>query len=185
MSASTQTAERPPLVAAADKIDGVVGLVCKTVVIATGTILLAAITVGVVSRYLIKVGGADWAEELPKQVFAWFIMAGVVLAVQKGNHVALDILLRAIPERAQKALILFTHAIVVAAYLYLGWVSLGVAEIAAFEINPILGTPGSLPYYAMLTGCLLTAVGSFTIAIRVAVLGPSAAPQPDPEDSVT
>lgn len=185
MTTSTETASRSPLVAAADRVDGVVGWVCKTVVIATGTILLAAITVGVVSRYLITVGGADWAEELPKQVFAWFIMAGVVLAVQKGNHVALDILLTALPDPAKKTVILFTHGLVAAAYLYLASVSLGVAEIAAFEINPILGTPGSLPYYAMVAGCLLTAVGSLTIALRVAVLGPSAAPQPDPEDSVT
>ena len=71
-----------PLLASLDKVDRVVGAICRLVVGVTGAALLASITIGVVARYVITVGGVDWAEELPKQLFAWFIMAGVVLAVQ-------------------------------------------------------------------------------------------------------
>lgn len=173
-----------PLLASLDKVDRAIGALCRLVVGVTGAGLLVAITIGVVARYVITVGGVDWAEELPKQLFAWFIMAGVVLAVQGGNHIAVDVLQNVMPERVKKPLIVAMNLLVTAAYLYLAWISLEVAGIAAAEINPVLGTPGSLPYYAMILGAVLTAVGTFVVALRVAALGSQAAPQGRPEDSV-
>ena len=173
-----------PLLASLDKVDRVVGAICRLVVGVTGAALLASITIGVVARYVITVGGVDWAEELPKQLFAWFIMAGVVLAVQGGNHIAVDVLQNLLPEPVKRPLIVAMNLLVTVAYLYLAWISLEVAGIAAAEINPVLGTPGSLPYYAMILGALLTAVGTLVVALRVAALGSEAAPQGRPEDSV-
>ena len=59
------------------------------------------------------------------------------------------------------------------------------AEIASFERSPILQLPRNIGYYAIALAALLTALCSLTIAIRVALLGPEAAPQPNPEESVT
>lgn len=167
-----------------DAIDRVVGLICKTIVAVTGAALLASITIGVVARYVIEVGGVDWAEELPKQLFAWFIMAGVVLAVQGGNHIAVDVLQAQLPESLKRPLIFAVNLLVTVAYLYLAWVAWEVAGIAAAEINPVLGTPGSLPYFALILGAILTAVGTLVVAARVAAFGSAAAPQGRPEDSV-
>ncbi len=167
-----------------DAIDRVIGLICKFVVITTGAALLASITIGVVARYVIEVGGVDWAEELPKQLFAWFIMAGVVLALQGGNHIAVDILQAQLPERLKQPLIVAMNALVAIAYGYLAWVAWEVANIAAAEVNPVLHTPGSLPYYALILGAILTAFGALVVAARVASFGSVAAPQGRPEDSV-
>lgn len=167
-----------------DHLDRAIGLVCKGVVLSTGVALLVSIGIGVAARYVVSVGGVDWAEELPKLLFAWFIMAGVVLAVQGGNHIAVDLLMRFLGDRGKRWLIVFTNLLVFVAYLYLMNTALEVADIAAAEKNPLLGTPGSLPFYALASGSLLTAVGSLSIAIRVALLGHEAAPHGKPEDSV-
>jgi TRAP-type transport system small permease protein len=173
-----------PVVTLLDRIDRAIGLVCRGVVATTGVALLAAITIGVVSRYVVTVGGVDWAEELPKQLFAWFIMAGVVLAIQGGNHIAVDLLMTVLPERGKRVILAVTNVVVAAAYVYLADTAYDVAGITAAEINPVLGTPGSLPFYALTIGCVLTAVSTASIGVKVAILGSSAAPQGRPEDSV-
>lgn len=173
-----------PFLSTLAAIDKVLSIVCRAVIAVTGAGLLVSITIGVIARYVIEVGGVDWAEELPKQLFAWFIMAGVVLAVLKGDHIAVDVVENQLPERVKRPLIVATNLLVSVAYVYLAWVALEVAGIASIEVNPVLGTPGSLPYYALVFGAVLTAVGTLVIALRVAALGSIAAPKGRPEDSV-
>ena len=59
------------------------------------------------------------------------------------------------------------------------------ASSATLGRGAILQIPRSLGYYALGFASLLTAVCSLTIAVRVALLGPDAAPQPNPEESPT
>ena len=92
-----------------DGADRLIGLICKSVVLSTGVVLLVAIIIGVIARYVINVGGIDWAEELPKQLFTWFIMAGIVLALQCGNHIAVDIIYNFLPGTAKRILICATN----------------------------------------------------------------------------
>lgn len=184
MATPAPTPAAATVLALLDRLDRAIGLVCRGVVATTGVALLAAITIGVISRYVVTIGGVDWAEELPKQVFAWFIMAGVVLAVHGGNHIAVDVALNTMPERGRRVIVAATNILVAVAYVVLADTSREVASIAAAEINPILGTPGSLPFHALTIGALLTALGTFSIGVRVALLGSAAAPQGRPEDSV-
>jgi TRAP-type C4-dicarboxylate transport system permease small subunit len=167
-----------------DGVDRAIGLLCKSIVLTTGVILLFAIIVGVIARYVIMVGGIDWAEELPKQFFSWFIMAGVVLAVRGGSHIAVDLIMNFLPSPAKRVLIIATNLMICAAYVYLFFTALEVAGIAAAETNPMLGTPNSLPFYALAGGSLLTAASTLSISIRVFLLGEQAWPQGSAEKSV-
>ena len=91
MQAATLNPPQSPcsaVISVLNGIDRIVGIICRSVVLATGVALLVSIGTGVVARYVINVGGIHWAEELPKQLFTWFIMAGVVLALQSGSHIA-------------------------------------------------------------------------------------------------
>jgi len=167
-----------------DGVDRFIGLICRSIVLATGSALLISIIVAVVARYLIDVGGIDWSEELPRQLYSWFIMAGVVLALQQGNHIAVDLILNVLSAPAKRVLVSFTNLLICGAYLYLFMTSLEVAAIAAVETNPMLGTPNSLPFYALAGGSLLTAIGALSISIRVFLLGADARPQGNAEESV-
>jgi len=166
-------------------LDTVVGALCKTTLQVTGVTLLLAITVGVVARYLIQVGGVDWAEELPKQIFTWFIMAGIVLAAQTGQHISVELLSKLIAERLRRPLLVSVNLVVAIAYVWLAVASFEVASITSAERNPMLGTPGSLPFYALAIGSLLTSLVSISLAGRVWILGYDARPIANPEESVT
>jgi TRAP-type C4-dicarboxylate transport system permease small subunit len=112
-------------------------------------------------------------------------MAGVALAVQRGGHIAVEWLLGKLGRGAQRAVLLAGHAIVVLAYVALCRQALEVAEIVAIERSPALGLPGSYGYWAVAAGCALVAIGTVTVAVRIAVLGPEAMPQPAPEEMPT
>ena len=176
--------ERSGAIRLLDGLDRFIGLICRSVVLATGSALLVSIIVTVIARYAIDVGGIDWSEELPRQLFSWFIMAGVVLALQSGNHIAVDLIMNFLNDTAKRLLISFTNLLIGVAYVYLFFTALEVAEIASAELNPMLGTPNSLPFYALAGGSLLTATGAFSIAIRVFLLGADARPQGSAEESV-
>ena len=186
MAAEVQTTarERSTAIRILDGVDRLIGLVCKSVVMTAGVTLLCAIIIGVIARYVIDVGGVDWAEELPKQLYSWFIMAGVVLALQHGNHIAVDLIYNFLASPAKRILVTLTNLLICGAYVYLFMTALDVAGIAAAETNPMLGTPNSLPFYALASGSLLTAVGALSIAIRVFLLGAEARPQGSAEESV-
>ena len=181
-------AERPAarrVVALADGVDRVIGVVCQAIILVTTIVLLLVLGANVVARYALGGGGLHWVSEVPEQLFPWLIAAGIVLAVQHGAHIAVDLILGALGRPGRRLLIVGVNLLVAAAYLVLLMVALQTAEIAAAERSAILGLPRSLGYYALSFAALLTAVCSLTVALRVAILGPEAAPQPNPEESVT
>jgi TRAP-type transport system small permease protein len=174
-----------PVFATADAVDRAVALLCQGVLLLTGVALMVVLTANVVARYLLGTGGFAWAEEVPQQLFPWFIMAGVVLAVQHGGHIAVEWLLGHLGRGGKRVVLLAGHALVVLAYVVLCRQALEVAGIVAIERSPALGLSGSYGYWAIAAGCALLALGTVTVAIRIALLGPEAMPQPSPEEMPT
>lgn len=174
-----------PLLVAAAKVDRAVALVCQGVLLVTGVALMGVLTANVIARYVLASGGFDWAEEVPEQVFPWFIMAGVALAVQHGGHIAVEWLMGKLDRGGKRVVLLAGHALVVFAYLYLCWKSLVVADIVSIELSPALGVPRAYGYWAIAAGCALLAISTVTVAIRIALIGPEAMPQPSPEEMPT
>lgn len=182
---SGEKARRSGLIVAADRLDRGVALLLQGVLLLTGTAMMAVLTANIVARYVLATGGFDWSEEVPQQIFPWFIMAGVALAVQHGGHIAVEWLLGRLGRGGKRLLLLAGHGLVIAAYVALCWQALSVAEIVAIEHSPVLGLPGSVGYWSVAGGCALLALGTFTIALRIALLGPEALPQPAPEEIPT
>jgi TRAP-type C4-dicarboxylate transport system permease small subunit len=169
--------------AVANIIDRTVGFVCRAVILLTGIALLALLTANVVARYALESGGFRFAQELPERIFPWFIMAGVVLAVQKGGHMAVESVLSRLSQNGARIMLLIGHAIIIASYAILGWEAIGVADIVSIETSPVLGLSSSYSYYALALGCVGVILTTFALALRVAILGPEAMPTPDPEET--
>lgn len=176
---------RSPLLIAADKADRSVALLCQAALLVAGVALMGVLTANVVARYVLATGGFDWAEEVPEQVFPWFIMAGVALAVQRGGHIAVEWLLGRLGRNGHRIVLLAGHALVIGAYAFLCWQALEVAEIVAVERSPALGLPKTYGYWAITAGCALLALSTFSAAIRLALIGPEAMPRPSPEEIPT
>ena len=100
------------------------------------------------------------------------------------RHIAVDLIMNFLAAPAKRVLVSFTNLLICVAYVYLFFTSLEVADIAAAEMNPMLGTPNSLPFYALAAGSLLTSIGALSISVRVFLLGADARPQGSAEESV-
>jgi len=180
-----QPPPRSALLIAADRVDRAVAVLCRGVLLVTGIVLMGVLTANVIARYVLATGGFDWAEEVPEQVFPWFIMAGVALAVQHGGHIAVEWLLGRLQRGGTRIVLLAGHALVIGAYAFLCWQALEVGEIVAIERSPALGLPKTYGYWAIAAGCALVALSKAMVAVRLAVIGPEAMPRPSPEEMPT
>jgi TRAP-type C4-dicarboxylate transport system permease small subunit len=173
------------LLGLARAVDRVIAVGCEWVLLITGTVLTLVLMANVVARYVLASGGFDWAEEVPEQIFPWFIMAGVALAVQSGGHIAVEWLLGRIGHGTARIVLVAGHVLVAVTYLFLAWKSVEVARIVALELSPALGLPKSYGYGAVAIGCALLAISTVTATLRIVLLGPEARPQPAPESMPT
>lgn len=166
-------------------IDAAVRWSCEAIVLLTIIVLLAVLGGNVAMRYAFAQGGIEWVSEVPAQLFPWMIAAGIVLAAQRGDHIAVDLAYKLLQERGAKLLAIFIHLLVIAAYVMLFDIAWDVAEIVSSEHSPLLGISGRWGYYALMLAAAGTAISSLTILVRVLVFGSSALPQANPEDSPT
>lgn len=173
------------VLAAADRIDRVVALVCRFVILATMIILLAVLGANVVARYALATGAFSWSLEIPELLFPWMIAAGVALATQQGAHIAVDILPAALGRGGKLVLLVAINLLVAATYIVLAVVMTQLAGVAAIEQTPIFGLSRRYGFDALTFGAVLTSLSCLIIAARVLLVGPEAAPQPNPEESVT
>ncbi|SCM76546.1 putative TRAP dicarboxylate transporter, DctP-like subunit [uncultured Pleomorphomonas sp.] len=183
-AATSAAAPRSGLIRLLSAIETAIAYGLQAVLAIVGTALLASITLSVASRYVITVGGLVWAEELPKQLFIWFIMPGVVLAVQRGSHIAVDLLVVALEGRLKQMCIVGINLLIAAAYACMATVALEVAGITAAEQNPVLGISGDVPFFGLLAGSALIVVSSLIIALRVLLCGAGAVVDNRMEDTV-
>ena len=158
--------ERSTAIHLLDGVDKFIGLICRSIVLTTGVVLLIAIIVAVIARYVIDVGGIDWAEELPRQLFSWFIMAGVVLAAQQGAHIATTFLMEALPPAARRAVTVVAWVVVAGLYGTLAMATYRMLEIVHDERTPILRLPGSITYACVMGGMVMLAVLALQSAWR-------------------
>lgn len=174
-----------PLLALADGLDRLLGALCRAIVLTTGIAILVLLTSNVIARYVLASGGFRFAQEVPERLFPFLIMAGVVLAVQKGGHLGVETLPGLLGPKGRQWLALVGGTIVIGGYAVLAWQSLRVAQMSWIDLSPILRLPTSYGYYALTGGCIGIMLTTLAITVRVALIGAEALPTADPEEQPT
>jgi TRAP-type C4-dicarboxylate transport system permease small subunit len=168
-----------------DRVDEWLGRLCRGIILVTMLSLLAVIGANVVARYLFASGGINEVGEIPELLFPWLIAAGIVLGVQRSAHIAVDLYSNRLDARGKVAAIVFVNMVIFVIYATLIGPVLEIAAITADEHTPLLRLPRSIGFYSLLFGMTGTMWASLSIAVRVAAHGAEAAPEFDPEESVT
>lgn len=65
----------------------------------------------VILRYAFHTG-ITWAEEMARFMFIWMVFLGSILALKDGTHIGMDILVRRVPEKLRKILLLIGNFII-------------------------------------------------------------------------
>ena len=131
--------------------------VCSIVLWLTTVVIFVILTANTIVRYTGGTG-LQWANELPELLFPWLVMAGVVLAAEKGAHIATVFLMEAVPAHVQRAIGVLGWLVVAALYLTLSKATYSMLEIVQDEKSPILHVPGSVTYGCVMGGMLMLAL---------------------------
>jgi C4-dicarboxylate transporter DctM subunit len=128
-----------------------------------GSILLVAVcvvaTIRVASRYAHHLGdnsfahalssASSWSVELSTYLFIWMVFIGASLALKKGEHFAVEVLVDKLPRRFA-ARIESLSLVLVALFSLLLVVYGGLQAIRAWHtVTPALEIPRSIPYAAV------------------------------------
>ena len=158
-----------------NSLEGAIVAACSIVMWVTTVVIFAILTANTILRYTGGTG-LPWANELPELLFPWLVMAGVVLAAEKGGHIATVFLMEALSARAQRLLGVFGWLIVAALYATLSRATYAMLEIVHDEKSPILHVPGSVTYACVLGGMAMLAVLALQSAWRAWHASPSVKP---------
>jgi TRAP-type C4-dicarboxylate transport system permease small subunit len=126
-------------------------------------IMFFSLMAEVVVRYLTN-QGMGWPGEMPNILFPWLVMSGVVLAAQRGQHIAVTALLTILGPAGNRLLLLSLQVLIAVAFFYLAWIGLDVIEITGTEIFPVTGVTARWAYMALIAGFVglgITAMTTF------------------------
>lgn len=173
------------LVRVTDLLDSWLGRLCRVIILVSMLILLAVIGINVAARYLFERGGVNEVGEIPELLFPWLIAAGIIVGVQRGAHIAVDLITGGFSHRSGVAMIVFVNAIVIVTYGVLVMPVFEIAQITAIEQTPFLKLPRSIGFYSLAFAIVGIMFSSLALTLRVIARGAEAAPEFDPEESVT
>ena len=140
-------------------------VVCSLVLWLTTVVIFLILTANTVLRY-VSGSSLQWANELPELLFPWLVMAGVVLAAEKGAHIATVFLMEAVPHHVRRAIGVAGWLVVAALYGTLAYATYAMLEIVHDEKSPILQVPGSVTYGCVMAGMAMLALLALQSAWR-------------------
>ncbi len=109
----------------------------------------------VVSRYAFG-KPLSWSEELGRYIFVWMSFLGMAVAMHKGSHVALDILVNKLKNVSKKILMVLNNLIVVFFGFILTYSGINLVKLGAKQTSPTLKIPMQFVYIVIpISGIIL------------------------------
>ena len=129
--------------------------------------IVGTITYQVLARYLPGVRIPRWTEEISLILMVWLSMLGSGLAVRKGEHLSMDVVVRLFPARVKRVLAVFVALIVVTFGLYLLWFGSELVQRTMRQTFSATKLPIGLMYLGLPLGGFLIAFYSGINLVKV------------------
>jgi len=132
-------------------------------------VLFAAMVVvtaaGVFFRYVLN-AALPWAEEADRYLFIWLTFVGAAITMRLKAHIAVDVLVRALPSRAREWIELLAYGCILAFLGVAFHASERVIEVTSLTRTTATDIPMSWVYLAVPVGCTLIALEALRLAAR-------------------
>ncbi len=168
LTSSDAPTGRQPVATLVKWIDAAITGTSIVLAVTALVIMFIALMAEVVVRYVTN-QGMGWPTEMPNLLFPWLVMSGVVLAAQRGQHIAVTAILPWLGRTGQRALLMLLQAGVVATFFYLAWVGLDVIEITGTEVYPVTGVSAKWAYMALIVGFVGLGLTALTTLVHLAI----------------
>ncbi len=149
------------VLALADGLEKLVDFLSKVAVVAmTGLVL-----VQIVQRYVLA-APFSWVEEMTVFLMIWMAFMGAAVAVRRGGHIAMTLLVERMPAKWARALFyLSTGAIIVFAAI-VAWQGFRLVDSVGQQRSAALGLPMTIPYMVVPLGAVLIMVMALAQALE-------------------
>lgn len=147
-------------------LDFVIDSASVVIAVVTVTVMFFSLMAEVVVRYLTN-QGMGWPTEIPNLLFPWLVMSGIVLAAQRGKHIAVTFIQGVLSRGANRALLVVLQLLVAVTFFYLAWVGDFVIEITGSEVYPVTQVSAKWAYMSMIVGFTALGITALTTVIRV------------------
>lgn len=163
---STPENQSNKVISAVNLVDKSIVMVSITIAIATLSVMFVTLLLEVIIRYFSS-QGLGWPTELPSILFPWLVAAGIVLAAQQGQHIAVMALPHILKTANTRRLFLVLQVITATTFYYLAWVGLQVVEITGAEVYPATGISARWAYLALIVGFIGIGITATTTFVKL------------------
>jgi TRAP-type transport system small permease protein len=146
-----------PTLVERNALERAIVVVCSVVLWVTTVVIFVILTVNTLLRY-VSGTSLQWANEVPELLFPWLVMSGVVLAAEKGSHIATVFLVESVGEEVRRIISIVAWLAVAVLYAVLVRATWAMLEIVHDELTPILQIPTSVTYVCVLAGMVMLAL---------------------------
>ncbi len=140
-------------------------VICSSVLWVTMVLIFVILTANTLLRYASGTS-LQWANEIPELLFPWLVMSGVVLAAEKGAHIATVFLVESVKAGTKRVIAIISWTTVAVLYAVLVHATWNMLEIVHDERTPILLIPTSVTYGCVLAGMVMLALLAMQSAYR-------------------
>ena len=140
-------------------------VICSSVLWVTMVLIFVILTANTLLRYASGTS-LQWANEIPELLFPWLVMSGVVLAAEKGSHIATVFLVDSVKAETKRFIAIISWTAVAVLYAVLVHATWNMLEIVHDERTPILQIPISVTYSCVLIGMVMLAMLAMLSAWR-------------------
>lgn len=138
----------------------VLGIISRIALYLAGTgIVCMTLIVGwqVFGRYVLN-DTPSWSEPLSLFLMSWFILLGAAVGVRESGHLGLDIVRYAMPKPVQRGMDILSMALVAIFGGFMAYYGVMLASGTWTATIPVLGWPGGVDFFPLITGGLLIAL---------------------------
>jgi TRAP-type C4-dicarboxylate transport system permease small subunit len=133
------------------QISDIINRVTEVFLVIVLSAMAITILLQVLFRYVLNLP-LFWTEELARYCLVWSSLLGSAVAVKRGRHIAVAILIERFPPDLRRGLTIIALISVAAVLAIILWGGIQLVAITRAQISPALRVSMSIPYLAVPVG---------------------------------
>jgi TRAP-type C4-dicarboxylate transport system permease small subunit len=133
------------------RISDVINRITEVFLVIVLSAMAVVVFLQVIFRYVLNLP-LFWTEELARYCLVWSSLLGSAVAVKRGRHIAVTILMERFPPALRRGLTIMALISVAAILVIILWGGIQLVAITRSQISPALRVSMSLPYLAVPVG---------------------------------
>jgi TRAP-type C4-dicarboxylate transport system permease small subunit len=136
------------------RISDITNRITEIILVTVLSAMAVVVFLQVIFRYLLNFP-LFWTEEFARYCLVWSSLLGSAVAVKRGQHIAVTILIERMPPALRRVLTIVALLAVAAILAVILWGGIQLVAITRAQISPALRISMSVPYLAVPVGAAL------------------------------